>query len=94
MPIKMSYMGFSWDPNFPKGNIITKYFVKDDKITTDINETNVLVIGSTLTIEEYEIVKYYSGLRLLFLSEPISKLEECKITNELFESGSLTGADR
>lgn len=85
MPIKISYIGFSWDPGFAKGELIAKFLVKDDKITTDINETNVLVIGSTLTIEEYEIVKYYSGLRILFLSEPISKLEACQITNELFE---------
>ena len=85
MPIKMSYMGFSWDPGFAKGEVLSKFFAEGDSITNDFNETNVLIIGSTLTQEEYEILKYYSGLRLLFLSEPISKLESCELTNELFE---------
>lgn len=85
MPIKINYMGFSWDPGFAKGDVLAKFLVEGDELTSDLNETNVLIIGSTLTIEEYEILKNYKGLRILFLSEPISKLEMCQLTNELFE---------
>jgi len=85
MPIKLSYIGFSWDPNFIKDKIIAKFLTEDDSIATDIIETNVLIIGSTLMEEEYEIIKNYKGLQILFLSEPISKLEACQITNEMFE---------
>jgi len=85
MPIKISYMGFSWDPGFAKGDVLAKFLIEGDKLTNDLNETNVLIIGSTMTQEEYQILKYYKGLRLLFLSEPISKFTSCQITNELFE---------
>jgi hypothetical protein len=85
MSIKITYIGFSWDPGFAKGEVLAKFLSEGDELTCDLNETNVLIIGSTLTIEEYEILKSYKGLQILFLSEPISKLEACKITNELFE---------
>jgi hypothetical protein len=85
MPIKIKYVGFSWDPGFAEGAVLSKFLLEDDVMTTDMNETNVLIIGSTITYEEYEITKDYNGLRILFLSEPISKLEACQITNEMFE---------
>ena len=85
MPIKISYIGFSWDPGFAKGEVLAKFLLEGDTITTNINETNVLMIGSTLTPNEYALVKKCKGLRVLFLSEPISKLEACSLTYELFE---------
>ena len=85
MPIKISYIGFSWDPGFAKGEVLAKFLLEGDTITTNINETNVLMIGSTLTPDEYALVKKCKGLRVLFLSEPISKLEACSLTYELFK---------
>jgi hypothetical protein len=85
MPIKINYVGFSWDPGFAKGEVLGKFMAEGDEMTTDINETNVLIIGSSITYEEHENTKHYRGLRILFLTEPISKLELCQITNEMFE---------
>jgi hypothetical protein len=86
MPIKINYMGFSWDPGFAKGEVLAKFLTEGDELTCNLNETNVLIIGSSLSLEEYEILKSYKGLRILFLSEPISNLEACSITHELFKN--------
>jgi hypothetical protein len=91
MPIKIKYVGFSWDPGFAKGEVLAKFLAEGDEMTTNINETNVLIIGSTITYEECEITKDYEGLRILFLSEPISKLSACQITNKMFENNMYSG---
>ena len=86
MPIRINYVGFSWDPGFAKGEVLSKFLIEGDEITKDIDETNVLIIGSTLTAKECQIIKSYTKMIILFLSEPITKFASCKMTKALFEN--------
>ena len=85
MPITLGYIGFSLNPGFPDLDIITRFFGCGDRVSTDLSEINVLIIGDFLNVTEEKIIKSYRGLRILFIAEPILNFPTCSIAGQIFK---------
>jgi hypothetical protein len=85
--LKIKYIGFDngW-PDFKKNNPIIKALNDSDQSEENINEANVAVIGSFITIEEFNQVLNFKGKKILYISEPIRHLQSCYFSRFLFEN--------
>ncbi len=87
MGIKLAYIGFEsgW-PDFLDNNIIKSLLNNDDLEVKNIDESNVLVIGCFLNLNDLNKVMNYKGKRILYVSEPIKYLSFTNLFNFLFEN--------
>ena len=84
MPIILGYIGFSLNPGFPETDIITRFFKDGDRVSINLSEINVLIIGDFITIEELDLIRPYRGLRILYVAEPIINLPISYISGQIF----------
>lgn len=84
MPITLGYIGFAMNPGFPDSDIIVRFFKDGDRVSNNLSEINVLIIGDFLTLQEYNLIQSYRGLRILYIAEPLMNLPICSIAGELF----------
>ena len=67
----MKYSIISFWKNFvTTDNFLTKY-LKDYNYTNDYNEADLLIVGSFVSIYEYDIIKKLNCRKILCMSEPI-----------------------
>lgn len=90
MTIKLGYIGFSKNPGFPESDIVTRFFKDGDRVTTDILEVNVLIIGDFVTEEEKQYIETYRGLRILYVAEPIMNMTMCSIAGQMFRENKYS----
>ena len=84
MPIILGYIGFSLNPGFPETDIITRFFKDGDRVSTNLSEINILIIGDFITMKELEMIRPYRGLRILYVAEPVLNLPFCSIAGQIF----------
>lgn len=92
MPITLGYIGFALNPGFPDTDIITQFFKDGDRVSNNLREINVLIIGDFLTAEEFAMIQMYKGLRIMYIAEPIMNLPMCSISREIFVQKKYTAA--
>jgi hypothetical protein len=90
MPITLGYIGFSLNPGFPDTDIVTRFFKDGDRVSTNLSEINVLIIGDFLTEKELELIQSYKRLRILYVAEPILNLPMCSIAGQIFRENKYT----
>ena len=84
MPIILGYIGFSMNPGFPETDILTRFFKDGDRVSTNLSEINILIIGDFITMKELEMIRPYKGLRILYVAEPLLNLPFCSIAGQIF----------
>lgn len=84
MPITLGYIGFSLNPGFPDSDIVTRFFKDGDRVSHNLSEINVLIIGDFLTENENALIQSYRKLRILYVAEPIMNLPMCSIAGQIF----------
>ena len=90
MPIRLGYIGFCSNPGFPDSDIVTRFFKDGDRVSNNLSEINVLIIGDFLTLKELHSIKSYKGLRILYVAEPILSLPMCSIAGQIFRENKYT----
>lgn len=85
MPIRLKYIGFNQgNPDFPKTNIITRFFIENDIIVNDIQDANVLLIGDFVNGTDINTIKQFNGIKIQYIAEPILYLKYCVLSKILF----------
>jgi adenine-specific DNA methylase len=85
MPIRLKYIGFNQgNPDFPKTNIITRFFIENDIIVNDIQDANVLLIGDFVNGTDINTIKQFNGIKIQYIAEPILYLKYCILSKMLF----------
>ncbi len=85
--IKIKYLGFDYGwPDFRKSNPISKSLEDKHLDVDDINEAQIIVIGSFLSIHEFNSILNYSGKKILYLSEPVNNLQPCFFSSFIFKN--------
>jgi hypothetical protein len=90
MPITLGYIGFSLNPGFPDSDIVARFFKDGDRVSNNLSEINVLIIGDFLTLTELHSIQSYKGLRILYVAEPILNLPMCSIAGQIFRENKYT----
>ncbi len=88
---KIYFIGFLWNPGFKNTNIITRVLNAEDKIVDNIDECNTIIIGDSLTLDEYNILSQLDKrdkIIIQYVAEPITKLLiiELLYAKHLFEN--------
>lgn len=72
------------------GKNIIPYQISDNidniQITEDINDADVLIIGPSVTSPELESIIQFKGIKILLITEPITKFSWCKHSNWLYQN--------
>jgi hypothetical protein len=78
MSIKLFYLGFDlvW-PDFKKDNLFFKLLKPEDRVVSKLEDSNVVIIGCSLTFNEFNNLLVYKGIRILYISEPLYNIEFC-----------------
>lgn len=84
MTITLGYIGFSLNPGFPDSDIVTRFFKDGDRVSNNLSEINVLIIGDFLTKQENALFQSYKGLRIMYVAEPLLNLPFCSIAAQIF----------
>lgn len=84
MPITLGYIGFSLNPGFPDSDIIARFFKDGDRVSNNLSEINVLIIGDFLTQQENALIQSYKRLRIMYVAEPIMNLPLCCTAGQIF----------
>ncbi len=84
---RIKYIGFDngW-PDFKVNNPIIRALTEKDITVNKTEEANTIVIGSFLTLEEFNEILNFRGKRILYLSEPIENLQSCYYCWILFKN--------
>lgn len=85
MTIILGYIGFSLNPGFPDSDIVTRFFKDGDRVSNNLSEINVLIIGDFLTEQENALIQSYKRLRIMYVAEPIINLPFCSIAGQIFQ---------
>ena len=86
MSIILGYIGFSLNPGFPDSDIITRFFKDGDRVSTNLSEINVLIIGDFLNEHEHALIRPYKGFRILYIAEPIVNIPICSVAGQIFKN--------
>jgi hypothetical protein len=87
MFLRIKYLGFDFGwPTFKRTSIITRLLKDGDTIVDDINDSNVLVIGTFISLDDLNMILNYKHKRILYVSEPIQRIYFAKLFNFLFEN--------
>lgn len=87
MPIKMFYAGFGIGYSIENSDTLSKFFSNpEDKIVDNINDSNVLVIGSFVQQHEVQLIFFYKGIKILFITEPIGKLQYLLLAGQIYQN--------
>ena len=84
MTIILGYIGFSLNPGFPDSDIVTRFFKDGDRVSNNLSEINVLIIGDFLTEQENALIQSYKRLRIMYVAEPLLNLPFCSISGQIF----------
>lgn len=84
MTLKIFYVGFSGNPGFPSCDILGRFYKNGDTNVSNPVEANVLIIGNFVQPEEIPIIANFSGIRVLYVAEPITKLQMCAIAGHIY----------
>lgn len=89
MPLRLFHIGFDFiDPNFWKSTILSRFFANpDDRIVVSVNDANVLVIGCAVRENEVPTIVHFTGIKLMYVGEPIGKFSFTKFSDEFFIKG-------
>lgn len=94
MPLRLFHVGFDFiDPNFSNSKMLSKFFSNpDDNIVNDIQNANVLVIGNAVKDFEVYLILNFTGIRLMYVGEPIGKFLFTQNSDEIFKQNLYTVA--
>lgn len=92
MSIILGYIGFSLNPGFPDSDIITRFFKDGDRVSTNLSEINVLIIGDFLNEHEHALIQPYKGFRILYIAEPIVNIPICSVAGQIFKNNKYNAA--
>ena len=70
--MKYSIISF-WNEFCYTNNIFTSTYFKNHELTQNINESDILIVGSFVNDYDYNIIKYKHCIKILFITEPIEQ---------------------
>ncbi len=91
--LKLYFIGFTWNPGFAKSYIISRFMNAEDTYVYNIESSNLVIIGDSLTKAEYDLlckVNKKGKVVIQYVAEPITKLlvEDLQYAKHLYETNA------